>query len=92
MANTKSAEKKNRQRLKRRARNIHHLSTMRTYVKRVRNAVDENDGAKAKALLVEAISIIGKTAQKGAIKKEMASRHISRLTLAVNRLGASAAQ
>jgi small subunit ribosomal protein S20 len=90
VANTKSAEKRNRQRIKRRVRNMHHLSTMRTYVKRVRVAVEEKDGARAKAALAEAVSVIGKTAQKGAIKKETAARQISRLTLAVNGLGAGA--
>ena len=36
MANVPSAEKRNRQRIKRRVRNLYHLTTMRTYVKRVR--------------------------------------------------------
>ena len=41
MANVASAEKRNRQRIKRRARNQYHLTTMRTYVKRVRAAIEE---------------------------------------------------
>ena len=40
MANHKSAEKRNRQRIKRRARNLTHLSSMRTFMKRVRKALD----------------------------------------------------
>ncbi len=86
MANVPSAEKRNRQRLRRRERNVFHLSTMRTYVKRVRKAVDAKDGGSAKTALAEAISVIDKAAQKGAIKRETASRKISRLTLAVRRL------
>ena len=89
MANIKSAEKRNRQRIKRQARNRHQITTMRTYVKRVRAAIEAKDLAKASAALKEAVSIIDRTAQKGAIKKESASRKISRLTRAV--AGASAA-
>lgn len=84
MANIASAEKRNRQRLKRRARNLSHLTTMRTYVKRVRAALESKDAVKAKALLAEAVSIIDKAATKGVIKRENAARKISRLTLAVN--------
>ena len=47
MANVASAEKRNRQRIKRRARNQFHLSTMRTYVKRVRAAIEAKDGKVA---------------------------------------------
>ena len=56
MANIKSAEKRNRQRLQRRERNLHHLSTMRTYVKRVRTALDaKGDAAKALELAQKAV-------------------------------------
>ena len=41
MANIPSADKRNRQRLTRRARNLHRLTTMRTLVKRVRAAIAE---------------------------------------------------
>ena len=88
MANIDSAEKKNRQRLKRRARNVHHLSTMRSQVKRVRAAVEESDKKAAAAALAAAISLIDKAAQKGAIKKQTAARQKSRLTLAVNGVSA----
>ena len=83
MANIKSAEKRNRQRIKRQARNRHQITTMRTFVKRVRAAIEAKDGKVAADALKAAISIIDKTAQKGAIKKESASRKISRLTRAV---------
>jgi small subunit ribosomal protein S20 len=88
VANVASAEKRNRQRLKRRARNVFHLTTMRTYVKRVRTALDAKDGGKAKEALAQAAKIIDKAAQKGVIDKKTASRKISRLTLAVRRLSA----
>ena len=79
MANIASAEKKNRQRLRHRQRNLLSLSRVRTYVKRVRTAVAAKD-AKAKDLLKEAIKLIDKAAQKGLIKKQTASRKVSRLT------------
>jgi small subunit ribosomal protein S20 len=87
LANVPSAEKRNRQRLRRRDRNLFHLTTMRTYVKRVRKALDSSDTAGAKALLAEAVRVIDKAASKGAIKRTTASRKVSRLTLAVGKLG-----
>jgi len=83
VANVPSAEKRNRQRIHRRERNQFHLSTMRTYVKRVRKAIESEDKAGAQVALQEAIRVIDKAAQKGALKRETASRKISRLTLAV---------
>jgi small subunit ribosomal protein S20 len=61
-----------------------HLTRVRTYVKRVQAVVDsgtrdENVGA----LLKQAVQLIDKAAQKGVIKRETASRKISRLTKAV---------
>lgn len=84
MANVASAEKRNRQRIKRRARNQYHLTTMRTYVKRVRKALESKDGDLAAALKA-AVSIIDKAAQRGVIPKKTASRKISRLTQSVGR-------
>jgi len=85
VANVASAEKRNRQRIKRRARNLFHLTTMRSYVKRVRAAIDAKDAAKATQALGAAVQIIDKAAQKGVIDRKTASRKISRLTLAVQR-------
>lgn len=86
MANVASAEKRNRQRIKRRARNVFHLSTLRTYVKRVRTAIDAKDAGRAKEALAAAAKVIDKAAQKGVIDRKTASRKISRLTLAVRRV------
>jgi len=87
VANVASAEKRNRQRIKRRARNQFHLSTMRTHVKRVRTAIEAKDG-KAAELLKTAAAVIDKAASKGVIDKKAASRKISRLTQALNRANA----
>jgi small subunit ribosomal protein S20 len=88
VANVASAEKRNRQRIKRRTRNLYHLTTLRTYVKRVRSAIEAKDNGKATEALKAAARIIDKAASKGVIDKKTASRKISRLTLAVRRLSA----
>lgn len=89
MANHKQAEKRNRQRIKRRARNLMYLSTMRTYIKRLRSALDDAKLEDAQAALSPALKSIGKAAQKGVIHKNTAARYSSRLSLAVNRLAKS---
>lgn len=89
MANVASAEKRNRQRLKRRDRNVFHLSTLRTQVKKVQKALLANDTKSAAEQLAVAVKAIDKAAQRGVIKKETASRKVSRLTLAVNRASAA---
>lgn len=87
MANVPSAQKRNRQRLKRRTRNLQHLVTMRTKVKRARqNLADTKVDAAATSESVEtAISQIARAATKGVIHKKTASRKISRLVLAANK-------
>lgn len=87
MANVPSAEKRNRQRLRRRQRNLTHLTRVRTYVKRVQAAVAAGEkDANLPGLLKEAVKLIDKAAQKGVLKRETASRKISRLTKAVSAL------
>ena len=88
MANHKQAEKRNRQRIKRRSRNLLHLSTMRTYIKRVRKALDDGDLETAQSTLPVALRAIGKANSKGVIHSRTASRYASRLTLAVNKAAA----
>ena len=93
MANIKSAEKKNRQRLRRRARNLYHLGTMRTQVKKVRSALEDIEAktvAQTAEVLLSAIKGIDKAAQRGAIKKTTAARKKSRLQLAFNAASAAA--
>lgn len=86
MANHKSAEKRNRQNAVRNARNTHIRSTMRTFVKQVREAVAAGDGAAARTALQRAVPFIDKAASKGVIHKATASRKISRLSRLVNSL------
>ena len=82
MANTRSAEKQNRQAHKHRARNAHVLSTLRTSVRKFREAVASGDAAKTKEELTHAVRQIAKAASKGVIHKGQAARRISRLSKA----------
>ena len=84
MANTKSAEKRNKQALVRRDRNRQLKSRLRTAVKKLRQAVEEGNQAKAQELLVGTLSIVDSTATKGVIHKNAASRTKSRLQRALN--------
>jgi len=86
LANHKSAVKRNRQNKVRAARNTHIRSTMRTFVKQVREAVAANDKAAAQAAIDRAMPFIDKAASKGVIHKATASRKISRLQKLVNTL------
>ncbi|MBU4484603.1 30S ribosomal protein S20 [bacterium] len=86
MGRHSSAIKRNRQNEKRNARNKQNVTFMRTMVKKVRIAVASQDKAAAKKTLVEAIKVIDKTATKGIIPAERASRYNSRLTRSVNKM------
>ena len=78
MANIKSAQKKNRQMIKHRTRNRSVMSGLRTAVKKARAAAEAKQ-ADAAALVKAAISVIDKAVTKGVLKRETASRYVSRL-------------
>jgi small subunit ribosomal protein S20 len=78
MANIKSAEKKNRQMIKNRTRNRAIMSNLRTAVKKARTAVDDK-AAEAADLVKEAVRTINQAVSKGVLKKQTASRYVSRL-------------
>lgn len=86
MANHKSAIKRIKQTAKRTERNKHDRSTLRTFIKRVREAVASKDQAAAKEALAQAIPVIDGAATKGIIHTSNASRNVSRLTKLVNTL------
>jgi small subunit ribosomal protein S20 len=83
MANTKSAEKRNRQNIQQRERNRAHRSRLRTAIKSLRSAVATGDAAAAAELLPQTLGIIDKIAQKKIIHSNTASRYKSRLTKSV---------
>ncbi len=86
MANHPSAEKRNRQRITRTARNRAVTSTVRTHVKRVRTAIAGKDKTGATTALKAAISQIDKAASKGVIHTKAAARTIARLSAQVQKL------
>lgn len=86
MANIKSSEKANRQRITRTARNVARKTAMRTAIKRLRAAIGGKDSKQARALLPGAVKAIDTAASKGVIKRGTASRSVARLTVAVNNL------
>jgi small subunit ribosomal protein S20 len=87
LAHHKSAIKRIKQNAKKNARNRHISSTLKTHIKRVREAVEAKDKEAATAALKAAIPVIDKTATKGVIHSSNASRSVSRLTKLVNTLG-----
>ncbi|MBM4378879.1 MAG: 30S ribosomal protein S20 [Deltaproteobacteria bacterium] len=82
MANTKSAEKRNRQAQKRRARNQAVKTQVRGSIKEVRDAIAK-EPAKAAEIVRAAERSIAKAATKGVLHKRNASRRIARLHKAV---------
>lgn len=84
MANTRSAEKRNRQSQKRRARNLGVRTSVKTAVKKAREAIATKDPVKAKEALREATTMINKAASKGVLHARNASRRIGRLAHALN--------
>lgn len=86
MANHADALKRMRQNTKRRMRNRHYRATMRTQIKKVRVAVENGELETASAQLNNAVSVIQRLASKGVIHRRNASRRVSRLYKAVNKL------
>ena len=84
MATHKSAVKRARQALRRRARNRNLRGRMRTAIKEARGALGEG-GQTAQAALKRAESQLRRAASKGVIPKKRASRQISRLAKRANR-------
>ena len=86
MANIKSAKKRILVSEVRAERNKAIRSGVKTAVKKVYAAIDANDKEVAKAALIEATKTIDKATSKGVYHKNYASRKISRLNLAVNKM------
>jgi small subunit ribosomal protein S20 len=87
VANHPSAEKRNRQRVKRTLRNRSVRAAVRTELKTVRAALTAKDKKAAQTALLEATVSLDKAASKGAIHPKAASRHVSRLAAQVHKLG-----
>ena len=89
MATHKSALKRAKQSKIRRLRNVGYKTKAKRAVKEVRTALSNNSADEARESLVRAVSIIQKTASRGVIHRNTASRKISRLTRQVNKLASS---
>lgn len=85
MANHKSAKKRIRQSEKRRVRNQATQTKMKTLIKKVHSIKEK---AAAEAALIEAVSYIDKSVNKGRLHKNTAARRKSSLTRHVNSLEA----
>ena len=87
MANIKSAKKRAIQSEKRRQHNASRRSMMRTYVKKVRAAIESGDKTAAQEAFAAATPILDRMATKGLIHKNKAARHKGRLACQIKALG-----
>ena len=78
MRKNKSAIKRAVQSEKRRLRNSHFKTTMKTKIKRAVAAIDAKE-AETEAMFRDAVAAIDKTSSKGVIHPNNAARKISRL-------------
>jgi small subunit ribosomal protein S20 len=84
MPRSKSVLKRYRQNEKRRLANRYHRSNLKTQIKKLKKTIEEKDVDAAQRLLQPTISTIDKTAQKGVIHQNTASRYKSNLTSKIN--------
>ena len=89
MANHASAIKRNRQRLKRTARNRAAKSALRTELKKARTAIVSTPSG-ATSLVTAAVSALDRAASKGTIPAKRASRLKGRLAVALRKSQPSA--
>jgi small subunit ribosomal protein S20 len=88
MPNHKSSEKRVRQSEKRRLINRSNRTKVRTYIKKVRTALDSGNTDEIQQVLPAAISVIDKSVHKGVLHKNAAARYKSRLTVRANQAAA----
>ncbi len=89
MANHKSAIKQLRQSLKKNAINTRNKSLLRTQIKTLRTAIQNNEKEEAQKLLPKTFSTIDKSIKKGTIHENQGNRYKSRLSHQVDLLNAS---
>jgi small subunit ribosomal protein S20 len=88
MANIKSAKKRVLRSQRQAEVNRTRISRVRTYIKRVEQAIAGGDAAKAKDALREAQPEVMRGAQKGVLHRNAAARTLSRLSARIKALGA----
>ena len=90
MANTPSAKKAVRKLARRTAVNRMRRSAMRTQLRKVEEAIASGDATAARTALTATESVVMRSAQKGIIHANTASRKVSRLSARVKALDAKA--
>ena len=88
MANVESAKKRVRQTVKRTLRNRHQKTTVRGFVKKLREAIASGNKVEAKKALGFAVKRIDQAVQKGVYPQRTGSRYVSRLSAQVAALSA----
>lgn len=88
MANIKSAKKRIRQIAKRTERNTARKSRIKTFVKKVEEAISAGNQDDAQTAFRQMTSELQRGAQKGVLKKNTASRKISRMSAKIKAMGA----
>jgi small subunit ribosomal protein S20 len=86
VAHTKSAKKQIRKAQRQWLRNRYQKGQLRSAVKQLRQAIEEQDGTHAQALVPEAVSRLDKAAKNHVIHKNKAARLKSRLMRQANSL------
>ena len=81
-----SALKRTRQNEKKRLRNLHIRTTIKSAVKKVRAAVEAKDLDGAQKALATAVPLIQRAYSQGVYHKNTFARKVSQLTREVNRL------
>jgi small subunit ribosomal protein S20 len=87
MANTRSAKKAARKITRRTEINVTRLSRVRTFVRKVEEAVASGDKSAAAAALKAAQPELMRAASKGVIHRNTASRKVARLAARVKAIG-----
>jgi small subunit ribosomal protein S20 len=89
LASHLSAIKRARQNEKRSLRNLHIKTTVKSSIKKVREAIERKDIEGAQMALLKAMPLIQKAHSKGVFHRNTSARKISRLSLEINALKAS---
>ena len=86
MANTQQARKRIRQAETSRLHNASRRSTLRTFIKKVKYALEAKDAPKAEEAFKKAVPFIDRMATKNIIHKNKAARYKSRLNAQIKAL------
>jgi len=91
LARIKSAVKRHKQSLKRRARNRHVRSSVKSAIKGVRSALEKTGAEEAGKVLSQAVSVLSRAGSKGVLHKKNVARKVARLSRAVHKAAAGSA-